>query len=65
MEEERTTYTENIDGYGTKDGEEEERRAVCANQTKYHGAETQENPKYNWGTGIEGQTTWLACTFND
>jgi hypothetical protein len=47
MEEERTTYTENIDGYGTKDGEEEERRAVCANQTKYHGAESQENPKYN------------------
>jgi hypothetical protein len=41
------TYTENIDGNGTKDGEEKEWWAIRANQGKYQGAESQENTKYN------------------
>ena len=47
---EKETYTEDVNGNGTKKGEEKEWWAVCANQGKYHGTDGQEHPKNNRGT---------------
>ena len=49
-EQEIATYTENIEGNGSKDGEEDESWAVCTDEGKYHGSDAEENSKHNRGS---------------
>jgi hypothetical protein len=46
-EQEIATYTENIEGNGSKDGEEDESWAVCTDEGKYHCSDAKENSKHN------------------
>jgi hypothetical protein len=49
-EREISTYAENINGDGSKDGEKDELRAICTGSGKYRDTNAQENSEHDGGT---------------